>query len=271
MNDIRSKTPDQWRELHLQIQDMLAGYVDQELDAAEQRAVEAHLAGCAACRQDVARQRLLHQRLMQLPAQPLSSEQHRSLDRMLQDAPPNASPPSRRFRWRRFWPGDMNKSHLLAGSGWALALILLTVSLWPTAPWMGNHPIPMVQDVLHEYAQVARDTLRKPGRQAGIAPPVTWPKARILTSWMTSVGGDAAQAYALRNGNSVILQFRVSDDVFFNDPKIRAAVANKGQYEVRQNNLRVLALPLDKGGLLLVGPDRSMPPRGELRLVREGI
>jgi len=269
MNESISKSTPQWEALHLQIQDLLAGYVDQELDVRERALVEAHLAGCPACRQDVARQQLLHRHLGQLPGIPLSLEQHQRLDRALAEAPPSAvAPPSRRPRWRPHWLldwlGSPRGELLAASSGWGLAFLLLAVMLWPGGQRSGHPHIPMVQDVLAEYAQVTHSRLPKSPGRAVAAPPAIWPRARLLASWKTTIGGAAAQAFALRSGNSILLQFRVSDDVFFNNPKVRTAIASKGKYETREESLKVLALPLDEGGLLMVGPERSMPASNQL-------
>ncbi len=270
MNDSATLSREQRESLHLQLQDMLAGYVDQELDEQEQVQVEAHLAGCDACYQDVARQQQLQQQLGQIPGTILSPQQHARFDKTLAAASaPIGHAFTDRFDWKRWQlPRGLkgtNKTLIAATGGWSLALLLLVVMFFPSLKTTGHAHIPMVEDALAEYAQVAHRNLPISQNGARHNPPTLWPDAKILASWKTTIGGAPADAFALRSGQHILLQFRVGDDVFFNSPKVRAAIASKGNYQTREKTLKVLALPLQEGGILVVGPGDSMPSSQELK------
>ena len=81
----------------------------------------------------------------------------------------------------------------------------------------------------------------------------------MIAQWQSRVGGKPAEAYALRDGNQVLLEFLVDDSVFFRHPMVRAAIAREGRYRAREGKLAVLALPLQQGGVLVVGPAQALP------------
>jgi len=167
MSDEQSRSLPDLQALHLHLQDLLAGYADGELTAEEQRLVEAHLAGCEACRQDLARQRLLHQRLVRIPPPPvelageLSRRRPRLRDRLV----------------RRWWKPPARGAW--AQAGWLVSAVLLIILLvFP--PGQGQLPaeVPMVQDALGNIFMPAASAcpppcLRSPaplpcsGREAG--------------------------------------------------------------------------------------------------------
>ena len=85
MSDKPSITPSseshQWSDLHHQIQDWLAGYADGELDEHHITLVEAHLAGCEACRHDARTPAdAFPERLQEIPAPRLSPAFAKRLD-----------------------------------------------------------------------------------------------------------------------------------------------------------------------------------------------
>lgn len=257
MNDEGNPVSPALRELHLRLQDLLAGYVDGELDPEETRLVEAHLAGCEACRQDVQRQHLLHQRLSRIPPSPDSAAG-------LDESGDKLAGPSRRAAGRPTFHGRRVARRLWQHGGWAAAILLALLLVSRPGPQESPAAVPMVRDVLAEYQQVSRTRLPSPvpplpGDEEAV--PLPWPGTRVLSRWPTRVGGAPAEAYALRKGNRILLQFRVDDEVFFRNPEVRAALARQGRYSVRNGDLVVLALPLERGGVLLVGPAESLPER----------
>ncbi len=266
------KTDKQWQALHHQLQDSLAGYVDDELDEQERAQVEAHLAGCEACRLDLAHQQLLGQRLQQVPLTGMSVNMHQRLDHAIV-----AETQTSRHRWwqvqgwqRLFhWPGrgKLSAPLLAASSGWAVALMMLLVLLSPELKTTSSATsIPMVQDVLAQYQLYHRTALPVSSSGSTRQAPANWPGSHVLASWQTSIGGAPAQGYALRNGDSIILQFRVDESVFFHNPTVRQSVAREGKFITRQQDLAVLGIPLKKSGLLMVGPANKIPPADKLRL-----
>ena len=272
MNQTNPQPKPDWQALHLQLQDALAGYADDMLNQQERAQVEAHLAGCDACRQDLARQQLLCQRLQQIPPTGMSAQMFQRLDQAIQAAPaPAQRRLPRRHKWLGFlrWPtrSAFGWPMVAASSGWAVAIMLLVVMLTPSLPpQKSSLNVPMVQDVLAQYQHYIRSPLPRPNHATKLRAPANWPGSHLLASWQTNIGGAPAQAFAVRNGDSVILQFRVDESVFFHNPDVRQLVAQQGQFEMQQQNLSVLGIPLQRAGLLMVGPVNRIPPPNKLTL-----
>jgi len=251
-----------WGELHLNLQDLLAGYVDDELNVQEKLIIEAHLAGCESCRTDVARQQLMNQRLSTFQLERLLPAMQQKIDVTLGENL-NASSKVKQSPLSiiKFFHCLQHKSSLkfIAATGWSVACILIIVLLTPTFMLNNKPNVPMVDDVLAGYLHLDKTTLPKSNHNLTIAAPANWPNARLLTSWETTVGGAPATAFAMRNGDNIIIQYRIDENVFFRNPSVRLAVAKTGSYLSQTNNLQVLAMPLKDSGLLVVGPIDSMP------------
>ncbi|WP_457667355.1 zf-HC2 domain-containing protein [Thiolapillus sp.] len=273
MTDTQTSAPEELEKLHMKLQDMLAGYADEELEEQDTALVEAHLAGCESCRKDVARQQILHKQLGIMPVPHLSVQQQARFDKALQETSP--VPGNRRTllpAWKHLlklrWPKSGNTILWATTAGWSLVVLLLVITVFSGMKHGTNGNIPMVQDVVSEYHQLARTNLPQGNPVQETTPPLSWPNAKVLAAWKTRVGGAPATAFAVRNGNKILLQFEVEDRVFFNNPVVRNAVADKGRYETQENNVQVLALPLRRGGILLVGPAGSLPPATSVSMKR---
>lgn len=264
-------TNEQWQALHMQLQDLLAGYADDMLDEHDKQLVEAHLAGCLTCRMDVSRQQLLSDRLNDLPVTRMSTNLHQQLDQVLKEAPiPEKKEASQAKRWQHWlsfnWLRKRKQPSFSTASGWTVALMLLVVMLFPHLKQGSGKNIPMVQDVIAEYQQLSQTTLPVSLQNGSEEPPATWSGSRVLAHWKTTIGGEPADAYAVRNGDNIVFQFKVDEAVFFHNPDVRLAIANTGTYQVKYNKLKVLALPLKKAGLLIVGSNSGMPTPEKLTL-----
>ena len=143
-----------------------------------------------------------------------------------------------------------------------LAAMLLVPSLTPEDPnqMAVASQIPMVNDVLADYQRVVGNDLRTPSDDADLSPPMQWANGRVLARWTTRVGGEPAEAYAVRLGNSLIVQYQISERVFFRNPDVRQAVARAGDFRTRDNELEVIGLPMRASGLLVVAPSGNVPP-----------
>lgn len=250
-----------WEALHLQLQDLLAGYADDMLNGHNKSVIEAHLSGCESCRADVARQQIITQRLNNLPHARLSTQAHLKLDSTLSNARPPAAEIGPPWHTKVFnnWYQMISTPRFIATSGWSVSIALIAVILLPHLMPNNNHNPPMVEDVIAEYLHL--DTAALPASSNNPLPelPANWPNARLLASWDTKVGGAPAKAFAMRDGNNIVIQYRIDEVVFFRNPGVRQAVSDKGSYLVKQNNLQVLALPLKNFGLLVVGPAGRVP------------
>ena len=268
MNDPNRSESQRFSELHLELQDWLAGYVDGELDDHHTAVVEAHLAGCGPCRADVARQQIMSQRLAHTPVTRMPVELHQRLDAALAGA---ADQPARRSPAEGTpnvgqWLARLCNPVLAGATGWAVALALTAVLLWPGSTITDPGAIPMVSEVLQDYQQTAMHDLPALVDSTGIKLPATLSDARLLATWSTTIGGEQAQAFAMRRGNDVIVQYRISENVLFRNPDVRQAMAKNGDYQAHQAQLGVLAIPMKNAGLLVVGPSRALPTRSELTL-----
>jgi len=270
MNNDYDQTENQWRGLHIQLQDMLAAYADNELGEQEKAIIEAHLAGCVACRQDLVRQQLLIQRLHAMPVALMPADMHARLDTALAEVGNRKRRGS--YAWRaRLLPGSWHRiASFVQFGGWGVAVMLLMVILAPRLSSTDNSDIPMLHDVLAEYHQIAATDLPvSSGQSPATVPPASWPNARLLASWKTVVGGAPAEAFAVRNINSIVFQFRINETVLFRNAKVRQAVKQNGSYRFNAGDTSVLVLPIKHAGLILVGPPDSLPSPRQMSF--EGI
>ncbi len=269
MNNNPETTEQRWNELHSQLQDLLAGYVDNTLDVQQNAIIEAHLAGCEACRADVARQQALSRRLQNIATPRISAQLQQRLDNAMLEASPHNGRMHRLWHgWRGFTMPKRLKEvctpAFAAVSGWSIAMMLAVVMLAPGLLPVGGSEVPMVEDVLAQYRSIAHSVLPVSAEQLTTAPPVSWEHARLLASWETTIGGAPAQAYAMRRGDSILLQFRIDEAIFFRNPKVRHAVEKNGDFHFNAENTRVLAVPIKHAGLILVGPEDAMPSTEQL-------
>jgi hypothetical protein len=256
-------------ELHTQLQDLLSGYADNMLDADEKNLVEAHLSGCEACRMDVVRQKLLSHRLNELPVTRMSSQLHQKLDSSLSEAStPNRNVASIFNAWQQLlrfdWLKPILATKLTMASGWGVAVMLLFVLLLPDLKLIGTYDVPMVEEALSEYRHLSDVALPAAKPHLVMNAPVKWPNSRVISHWKTTIGGAPADAFAVRTGDSIVFQFRINEAVFFHNPDVRLAVAKTGNYQMQNKELEVLALPLKKAGLLMVGPTDGIPTLAKL-------
>jgi len=254
---------DDYSELHLQLQDQLAAYADNELDDQQRTIIKAHLAGCTNCRNDVARQQLLNQRLQNIPVTRVSVKLNQKLDEMLikaRNKPKNKMPS---WQLRQFIP---QLSPLMVSlGGWTIALLLSLFILFPNANKTLSN-IPMINDVVNEYENIALNNLPRVTNVSNVSAPAQFPNGRLLATWKTTVGGANAQAFAVRIGNKLIIQYQISEQVFFRNPDVRQAIATMGELRTHANNLDILAIPMKNSGLLIVGPADTIPERNEIQI-----
>ncbi len=248
--------------LHLEIQDLLAGYVDDSLSETEKYIVEVHLAGCQACRMDVERQQQLSRRLNHLTHARLPAHLQQKLDRSPEQPTPMSGKRTRQDSWRALLNGFKSRFQIMpiiTLSGWVVAMVLMLVLLPPLKPSDHQHTVPMVAQVLAEYQSAGTSGQFNRHSKVEVNAPASWPDARVLASWETSIGGAPATAYAVRSGNQIVFQYAVTEKVFFRNPVVRMKVAKEGRYQAKEEGLMVVALPVKKAGLLIVGPEKAIP------------
>lgn len=268
MSDLDTTEAGRFSELHLELQDWLAGYVDGELNEHHTAIVEAHLVGCEACCADVSRQQAVSRRFHDIPTTRMPVDLHKRLDSALADAPDySEQAPGKTSRFNlRHWLAGLYRPAVVGAGGWAVALVLAGMLLLPDVGVMNRGHIPMVSDALSDYQKVALMDLPALANSPDMAAPAKLAGGRLLATWRTTVGGEPAEAFAMRRGSSLVIQYRISEHVLFRNPDVRQAMATMGGYRARENQLEVLAMPMKDAGLLVVGPANAMPAASELEL-----
>lgn len=271
MNNEQTKANDHWQALHTKLQDLLAAYADDMLDSSDKELIEAHLAGCEACRKDVIRQQILSRRLNSLPVYRMPIKLHQRLDNALNEAtPPKEESKTKRIKRGNFYqnlPNHIKTSFLTTASGWSVAILLLfTIFLPQTLNQKNNSSIPMIEDAINEYQSSSKVKLPIPDKNTNKKQPITWPGSHVLTNWKTTIGGAPADAFAMRNGDSVIFQYIVDETVFFNNPEVRNSLTKTGKFRIRSNDITVLAIPIESAGILMVGPSKAIPEKNNLEI-----
>lgn len=249
----------------------LAASLDGELDAAAQRRLDDHLRGCARCRGELKLQRAVSARLAREPLA-LASRRLRERVRGVGEAParPRFAPRALAQDYvRRLADTALLRrtAGLLAGGGWAVAAVLALILAWPQARHPAPADVPMVADALADYRLHAGQVMTPPASspaqlmQAVLGwstLPLPLRDASLISSWQTRIGGEAAVALAYRRGNHVIVQYIVSDVVFFRQPQVREAVASTGIFRADAGAQSLIARPSRHAGHLLVGAPQAL-------------
>ena len=248
-----------YTERHQELIDQLDAYIDHELSDEESARVEAHLSGCARCQRALQ----LHQTLRDtLAGAPVARAPDSLLERVLRQleaaqapAPRTGSVMHRSPRARRFaspWLG------WAAAAG--LAAIMLVHGLW-SRPQPAQQ-IPMIAAALADYQQHLDVELPAAGAQRLAAiertvafkvQPVPALRHQLIGAWQTRIRGEPAVALAYRYGDHVLVQYVVSQSLFFRQPSVRDAVARDGHYSTTSHGTSVLAWAQSDSGSLLIG------------------
>ena len=265
---------------HRALLGLLGAYADQELSEEVRQQVESHLLECAACRQELRTQLSVRARLAAEPgavAPRALTERLASYVRMLREGPDAASADGlsggRRARslGRRVlrWPALVTWGGWLVAAGLA-ALLLIGLHRRPaggmamampnlSAVRVDSIPGPLAEAALQDFRRVNASDL-PPG--AGLkevearvpfsVPALRSPHMRLLGSWTTDFQGEPAAVLAYRCHNRLVIQYVVSERVFFRHPHVRQAIAAAGLYATGRGGVHAIGWPdLDSGSLLV--------------------
>jgi anti-sigma factor RsiW len=260
---------------HEVLRELLGAYADRELPPETVAQIDAHLVGCAECRRGLEVHHTLRARLATEPPAAASPTFRARISAALDAAPaPVASRVSAEARVapepRMLW---------LAASGWIVAMILALVLAMvsgsasrfaPASRVLATpvHDVPLLGAVVDDYARVSRGDL--PGRardldavRAAVSFPVEPLRAdnlRLLAAWTTDVRGEPAAVLAYRLDDRLLVQYLVAEDVFFQHPAIRAAIADHHLLRAADGDRTVVAWPDSSTGTVLVGnvPTQSL-------------
>lgn len=240
--------------------DRITPYLDEELDLAAREETRKHITVCALCERELTRQRLLARRLRTLAdrtdiAQRAESIKQRVLSKVHGDMRPatHSNAQTNDLGW------------LVAG----IQTVLLVIVLW--GPSHNAEDVPMVEEAYADYQHMnAKDFPLQLGRSTlATLPlpvePLNNPGARLIGSWQTRLRGQPAAVLAYRVSDHIVLQYVVSEQLFFTPPSVRQAVSKTGFYISKKNRSTIVAWPGRQSGSLLIG---DLPRDQLIRLIQ---
>jgi anti-sigma factor RsiW len=261
---------------HEQLVMLLGAYADDELTADARREVDAHLAECAPCVQELRVQMALKDRLR---AEVLLPEPTGGLARLKQHVAQlgratvgGARHAARAGWWTRF----VFLNPIVAWGGWLIAAVL--AGLWvfgprePAAQNMGmsmgataalavdSVPEPIADAALHDFRRVAQAALPQGPELASVeaqvpfsVPALKASHMRLIGAWTTTIDDVPAAVLAYRCHDRLVVQYVVPEHVFFRPPRVRQAVAASGLYAAGEGRIHAVGWPGKDNGSFLVG------------------
>jgi anti-sigma factor RsiW len=252
---------------HEVLRELLGAYADHELPPETVAQIDAHLVGCAECRNalvvhDAVRSRLAAERPA-APSHDLRARISAAIDAI--PAPVIVPAPAPR--------ADRQRSVVwLAVAGW-VAAVVLAIALVAQSPASAKRAggtraiatsveqVPLLGGIAEDYARVSRGVL--PGRARDLSAvraavsfpiePLRAPDLRLLGAWTTSVRGEPAAVLAYRLRDHLVVQYLVAEDAFFHHPAVRAAVADRHLLTAADGTRSLVAWPGTATGTVLVG------------------
>ena len=256
---------------------LLAAYADDELPPEARREVEAHLAECVECVQELRVQTALRLRLREEESALEPSDTLMRLEAYLAHLGRSAS--EQRASAVDIGPGKRPalRRPLVAWSGWLVAASLAAV--WALGPrgssgqGMGGMsmgrlapvsvdsvPESIADAALHDFKRVADAALPQGPELAAVesqvpfsVPALTAPHMRLIGAWTTIIDGVPAAALAYRCHDRLVVQYVVPEHVFFRPPRVRQAIAASGLYAAGEGKVHAVGWPGRDNGSFLVG------------------
>jgi anti-sigma factor RsiW len=274
MSDSAERPPLARRHEH--VLTLLGAYADDELPPEIRHEVEAHLAECAQCVQELHVQTALKHRLR---AEEGALEPSEALDRLEahigrlgRQAPVEPLPP--------VGAGSRGRSplrhRLVTWSGWLVAAGLAGLwALGPRRPSQGmggmsmgplapvsvdSVPERIARAALRDFQQVTRAALPQGPELAAVesqvpfsVPALTAPHMRLIGAWTTTIDSVPAAVLAYRCHDRLVVQYVVPEHVFFRPPRVREAIAEAGLYAAGEGKIHAVGWPGRDNGSFLVG------------------
>jgi len=254
---------------HQVLIELLGAYADRELPPETASQIDAHLVGCARCRNELAVHQAVRMRLGVAPPVAASPALRERIAAAIAAAPvPAAEKTAARDStiWRRH-------PALLA----VIMAVLTVVAAIGIRAWRSDvdvtpppnvarlsvpaASVPLLNDALVDYRRVTAGDL--PGRSRdldlvrGAVPfpidPLRVNGVRLLAAWTTDLGGEAAAVLAYRWNDRIVLQYLVPESRFFRHPAVRAAVTGNRLLVANANAQGLVAWPTQEAGAILIG------------------
>ena len=265
---------------HAVLIELLGAYADGELPAETTSQIDAHLLGCARCRGELAIHESLRGRLAIAPPSGGSPALRARIAAAIAAVPqpvaavePGAGLAG---RLRAFALGSARRIRLTLAA--ALAAVVLAAVLgvqgWPAASGAASdvrelaadpRSVAMLDAVLEDYVRVTAGDL--PGRARDLAAvrgavpfpvePLEGARLRLLAAWTTDLRGEPAAVLAYRQDDGLILQYLVSEQLFFRHPTVRSVVSSRHVLAASDGPRSIVAWPEAAAGSLLVADMES--------------
>lgn len=251
---------------HQSLAELLGAYADGELPVETSSHIDAHLLGCARCRNELSVQRAIGRRLAAntIPtATPEFQNRIRSAITAQPMAPLPVSPPVvapvRRPSWLSWIPLVVAACVLIGFSGrqWVNSRV---PQLTPP-PLVVQESVPAITAIFEEYRRMTAGDL--PGRARDLEAvrlalpfdivPLDNSDVHLLAAWTTELDGEPAAVLAYRWQASVVLQFVVTESLLFRMRDIRLAFASGRSVVSTSESQSLLAWPEARAGSVLVG------------------
>ena len=256
---------------HQVLIELLGAYADRELPPETASQIDAHLVGCARCRNELAVHQAVRLRLGVAPPVAAPPALRERIVAAIAATPipqaESAPLPSRRAgAWKRhplLLAMVVTILTIAAAIGVNVSLSDREVGPTPNVTRLSVSPasVPLLNDALADYRRVTAGDL--PGRSRdldlvrGAVPfpidPLRVNGVRLLAAWTTDLGGEAAAVLAYRWNDRIVLQYLVPESRFFRHPAIRAAVTGNHLLVASANTQGLVAWPTQEAGAILIG------------------
>ena len=265
---------------HQTVVGLLGAYADEELTADATREVESHVLHCDECRRELRVQRTLKARLLaeeHVVPSAASVDRLRAHLRTLGSGAKNEAAGGPKAHGLGTAPGrGIGARALVSWGGWLIAAGL--AALWilgphrPAAQGMGMSMAPLapvtVDSVPEAIAGAAlQDFLRLTMSELPQGPHLAAVRAkvpfsvpalhsahmRLIGSWTTEIDAEPVAVLAYRCHDRLVVQYVISEHVFFRPPRVRRAIAYAGLYAAGQGKVHAIAWPGTDSGSFLVG------------------
>ena len=247
---------DKYSRLHQELADQLDAYLDHELASAEVARMEAHLSGCLRCQKALRLHRVLKDNLVLTPVAGAPSRLRDAIQTRLAQEPGSTADGPVVVPWHR--------RSLRVWAPWALAAGFAMVALFGRLPRPDSQSfqLPMVQAALDDYRLHLQGSIPPvDGSQLAalakdlpfVARPCPALRRALIGAWRTTIRGEPTAAFAYRYDNHILVQYVVSQELFFHQARVREAIAQHGHYSAIANEASVLAWPESDSGSILIG------------------
>ena len=255
-------------ERHELLIELLGAYADRELPPETTSQIDAHLVGCARCRRELSVHQAVRRRLGVEPPLAASPALRDRIAAAVAATPIPIAPPEipERAGWTR-WLRPRTLTLVV------VAIALLSAGIATGASWHARRSTPVVRELAAATTSVPllRDALLDfrratagdlPGRARGLevvrsavpfpVVPLHAPDLRLLAAWTTSLAGEPAAVLAYRWQDRLVLEYVVSEELFFQNAAIRGAVSDGRTLTANDGARGVAAWPGEATGTVLV-------------------